>query len=189
MVNTILHHAFPTNPQLLFAFFFELPNNSPNSRPKRSESAHNSLTNGHEVKKALPVRSGSRIKGLLHPQPKYTPYRDRVSSTPPPPPPNKPDRERHGRTPQFRRVADWEQQIKRMGATNVRVTEVNRDFRLSDSMPEYFVVPSPCTDYELKKASPQFEDCRVPVRRHEDWYQGFKNSCSPIHFWNLKFPT
>eukprot|EP00057_Strongylocentrotus_purpuratus_P006227 XP_011660701.1 PREDICTED: myotubularin-related protein 10-A isoform X4 [Strongylocentrotus purpuratus] len=162
MINTILHHAFPTNPQLLFAFFFELPSNSPNSRPKRTESTHNSLTNGHEAKKALPVRSGTRIKGLLHPQPKYTPYRDRISATPPPPPPNKPDRERHGRTPQFRRVADWEQQIKRTGARNVRVTEVNRDFRLSDSMPEFFVVPDPCSDYELKKASTNFEDCRVP---------------------------
>lgn len=34
------------------------------------------------------------------------------------------------------------------------------------SMPEFFVVPDPCSDYELKKASTNFEDCRVPVSRY-----------------------
>ncbi|XP_072167086.1 myotubularin-related protein 10-like [Diadema setosum] len=162
MIHTILHHAFPTNPQLLFAFAFKPPSNSPNSRPRRAESTHGGITNGHEAKKALPVRSGTRIKGILNPQPKYTPFKDSITSAPPPPPPNKPDRERHGRTPQFRRQEDWEHQIKRTGARNVRVTEVNRDFRLSDSLPEYFVVPDPCSDYELKSAAANYEDGRVP---------------------------
>lgn len=166
MINTIMHHAFPKNPQLLFAFFFELPSNSPNSRPRRSESAHSSsLTNGKVKKALLPVRSGTHVKRLPNSQPTYTPFRDRILATPPPLPPLPPSKpgERHGRTPQFRRPGDWEEQITRMGAMNVRITEVNREFRLSDSMPEYFVVPDSCTDFELKEAATNFEDGRVPM--------------------------
>ena len=133
MIDTILHHAFPRNTQLLFAFYFELPSNSPSQRPRRAESSKAAITNGHEAKKALPVRTGSSIRGLMrgsstNSTPTYTPYRD----TPPPPPPNKPDRERHGRTPQFRKLSDWEDQITRTGARSVRVTDINREFRLSD---------------------------------------------------------
>ena len=31
------------------------------------------------------------------------------------------------------------------------------------SLPEYFVVPSVCSDGELNRAAPHFEDGRVPV--------------------------
>ncbi|XP_072037729.1 myotubularin-related protein 10-B-like isoform X2 [Amphiura filiformis] len=153
IMNTIVYHAFPTNAQLLFAFAFKLPNSN-GSFPQ---------SNGPVDKKG-PGTNKWKVIPQKPIQQKYTPLPDKITRVPatPPPVPEKPVIGRPGKTPQYRKCADWEYELKRTGARNLRVSMINQDFRISESLPEYFVVPSVCSDGELNRAAPHFEDGRVP---------------------------
>ena len=67
-------------------------------------------------------------------EPAYRPISQRISAVPVVPelPERVESTERAGKTPQFRRYEDWQEEMQRTGARNLRVTAVNQDFRISD---------------------------------------------------------
>ncbi|XP_070542787.1 myotubularin-related protein 10-like isoform X2 [Ptychodera flava] len=114
VVNAILHHAFPSKLQLLFAFVFN---------PKEHVNSSNS-----------PNHPSIRLSSESMPK-----------------------------VPAFRDAGDWDNELKRVNASGFRVTMANQDFKISDSLPEYFVVPSCLTDSDINNAAPHFIDGRVPT--------------------------
>lgn len=66
-------------------------------------------------------------------------------------------------TPLFDRPSDWDREIKRTGASEWRVCSINEKYIISDSLPEYIVVPVSLTDQDLKQYSQLFNDGRVPL--------------------------
>ncbi|XP_047219348.1 myotubularin-related protein 10 [Girardinichthys multiradiatus] len=66
-------------------------------------------------------------------------------------------------TPVFDRPSDWDREIKRTGASGWRVCSINEKYAISDSLPEYIVVPVSLTDQDVKQHSPSFSDGRVPL--------------------------
>ncbi|XP_034052908.1 LOW QUALITY PROTEIN: myotubularin-related protein 10 [Gymnodraco acuticeps] len=67
------------------------------------------------------------------------------------------------RTPIFDRPSDLDREIKRTGASEWRVCSVNEGFAISQSLPEYIVVPVSLADEDLKKYSVFFTDQRIPL--------------------------
>ncbi|XP_054892829.1 myotubularin-related protein 10 [Poeciliopsis prolifica] len=65
--------------------------------------------------------------------------------------------------PMFDRPSDWDREIKRTGASEWRVCSINEKYAVSESLPEYIVVPVSLTDQELKQLSSSFNDGRVPL--------------------------
>ncbi|XP_077870447.1 myotubularin-related protein 10-B-like [Saccoglossus kowalevskii] len=131
IVNTILHHAFPTKLPLLFAFSF---------KPKQHVEE-----NGHDAPIAKVI-----AEPTLH----------------------------------FRDCTDWERELIRVGAQRFRVTMSNQDFKISDSLPEYFVVPSCLTDNDVTQASHHFVDGRVLT-----WSWTHKNGSSLYRMVPLRMDT
>ena len=135
-MNTIVYHAFPTNAQLLFAFAFKLPNSSASFSVTQSNGPKKDLLS----KKASVGGGGTKkwVKVIPQQPQKYTPLPDKISRVPampstPPPIAEKPvGAGRTGRTPQYRKCADWEFELKRTGARNLRVSLINQDFRISE---------------------------------------------------------
>ncbi|XP_071794588.1 myotubularin-related protein 10-B-like isoform X2 [Asterias amurensis] len=164
VMNTILHYAYITNPQRLFAFSFELPASA--SSLSSSKPANHFVDElkmkikGNDRKSLITIKKSAKKL-----EPAYRPTSQRISSVPAVPelPERVESTERAGKTPQFRRYEDWQEEMQRTGARNLRVTAVNQDFRISDSLPEFFVVPSVVSDGELTRAAPHFEGGRVPM--------------------------
>ncbi|XP_022100845.1 myotubularin-related protein 10-A-like isoform X3 [Acanthaster planci] len=159
VMNTILHYAYITNLHRLFAFSFELPLSSSSLS---SSKATNHATDSQNIKggkewKSLNAKKAPKVVTAV-----YRPSSQRISAISDMPERSEP-MERAGRTPQFRRYEDWQDEIDRTGARNLRVTAVNQDFRISESLPEVFVVPSVVSDGELIQAAPHFEGGRVPM--------------------------
>ncbi|XP_033967728.1 myotubularin-related protein 10 [Pseudochaenichthys georgianus] len=67
------------------------------------------------------------------------------------------------RTPIFDRPSDLDREIKRTGASEWRVCSVNEGFAISQSLPEFIVVPVSLADEDLKKYSVFFTDQRIPL--------------------------
>ncbi|KAJ4947596.1 hypothetical protein JOQ06_009630 [Pogonophryne albipinna] len=67
------------------------------------------------------------------------------------------------RTPIFDRPWDLDREIKRTGASEWRVCSINEGFSISQSLPEYIVVPVSLADEDLKKYSVFFTDQRIPL--------------------------
>ncbi|KAK5915310.1 hypothetical protein CesoFtcFv8_000912 [Champsocephalus esox] len=67
------------------------------------------------------------------------------------------------RTPIFDRPSDLDREIKRTGASEWRVCSVNEGFAISQSLPEFIVVPVSLADEDLKKYSVFFTDRRIPL--------------------------
>ncbi|KAK1891197.1 Myotubularin-related protein 10 [Dissostichus eleginoides] len=67
------------------------------------------------------------------------------------------------RTPIFDRPSDLDREIKRTGASEWRVCSINEGFAISQSLPEYIVVPVSLADEDLKKYSVYFTDQRIPL--------------------------
>ncbi len=124
-MNTIVYHAFPTNAQLLFAFAFKLPN---------SNGSSFNQSNGPVDKKGTGTKKWIKVIPQKPPQQKYTPLAEKTARVPatPPPVPEKPVIGRPGKTPQYRKCADWEFELKRTGARNLRVSMINQEFRISE---------------------------------------------------------
>ena len=130
-MNTIVYHAFPTNGQLLFAFAFKLPNSAANIQQSNGPvDNRKGTTKKNQWVKVIPQKPPPPPP----PSQKHTPLPDKVSRVPatPPPVPEKPVTGRPGKTPQYRKTADWEFELKRLGARNLRVSLINQDFRISE---------------------------------------------------------
>ncbi|KAK5873954.1 hypothetical protein PBY51_018948 [Eleginops maclovinus] len=67
------------------------------------------------------------------------------------------------RTPIFDRPSDLDREIKRTGASEWRVCSINEGFAISQSLPEYIVVPVSLADQDLKQYSIFFTDQRIPL--------------------------
>ncbi|XP_053405265.1 myotubularin-related protein 10-B-like isoform X2 [Mercenaria mercenaria] len=66
--------------------------------------------------------------------------------------------------PMFDNIHDWEEEIQRCKCMkNWRVADVNISFEMSQSLPQYFVVPSALMNADLQRAAPQFKDRRIPT--------------------------
>uniref|UniRef100_A0AAY5ETH3 Myotubularin phosphatase domain-containing protein n=1 Tax=Electrophorus electricus TaxID=8005 RepID=A0AAY5ETH3_ELEEL len=66
-------------------------------------------------------------------------------------------------TPLFDCSSDWDREIKRTGASEWRVCSINKDYLVSPSLPEFFVVPSSLADQDLKQYACYFSAQRVPL--------------------------
>ncbi|XP_029353943.1 myotubularin-related protein 10 isoform X2 [Echeneis naucrates] len=66
-------------------------------------------------------------------------------------------------TPIFDRPSDWDREIKRTGASEWRVCSVNENYAISQSLPEYCIVPVSLADQDLKRHSVYFTDNRIPL--------------------------
>ncbi|ESP00723.1 hypothetical protein LOTGIDRAFT_112478, partial [Lottia gigantea] len=76
--------------------------------------------------------------------------------------------------PEFTQRSDWDQEIKRLNCNlGWRVTDVNTNFVMSTSLPEYFIVPSQCLNNDLEQVAAQFPGGRLPV-----WCFTYKNGIS-----------
>ncbi|XP_076465235.1 myotubularin-related protein 10-B-like isoform X2 [Babylonia areolata] len=65
---------------------------------------------------------------------------------------------------QFYVQDDWDEELKRLKCEGRwRVTDVNKAFAMSTSLPEYFVVPSVLTNADVHKAADQYNEKRLPV--------------------------
>ncbi|XP_058150813.1 myotubularin-related protein 10 isoform X2 [Dasypus novemcinctus] len=67
------------------------------------------------------------------------------------------------KTPLFETYSDWDREMKRTGASGWRVCSINEGYMVSTCLPEYFVVPSPLADQDLKIFSHSFVGRRVPL--------------------------
>ncbi|XP_038071894.1 myotubularin-related protein 10-B-like isoform X2 [Patiria miniata] len=168
VMTTILHYAVITSPRRLFAFFFEPLSPSSSSSSSSSPSSPSKSNNHSPEPKSL--KSTKEWKSMNKKTPKlvaavYRPTSQRLSAVPAASdiPEKTQPTERVGWTPEFRGAEDWENEMKRTGARNLRVTSFNEDFQSSDSLPQYIVVPSVVSDGELKRAAPNFEQNRVPM--------------------------
>uniref|UniRef100_A0A1B6FET7 Myotubularin phosphatase domain-containing protein n=1 Tax=Cuerna arida TaxID=1464854 RepID=A0A1B6FET7_9HEMI len=58
---------------------------------------------------------------------------------------------------------DWGRELARTGAVGWRLTAVNKEFKMSSSLPEWLVVPSSATDPQLLEAARHFRGGRPPL--------------------------
>ncbi|KAL4228305.1 protein-tyrosine phosphatase [Mactra antiquata] len=66
--------------------------------------------------------------------------------------------------PMFDNIVDWEDELQRCKCQGYwRVTDVNVSFELSQSLPQYFVVPNALTNADLRRTAPQLCQRRVPT--------------------------
>lgn len=66
-------------------------------------------------------------------------------------------------TPVYDRPSDWDREIKRTGATEWRVCSINERYGVSQSLPEYIVVPASLADQDLRQFAMFYSDCRIPL--------------------------
>ncbi|XP_038159413.1 myotubularin-related protein 10 [Cyprinodon tularosa] len=66
-------------------------------------------------------------------------------------------------TPIFDCPSDWDREIKRTAASEWRVCSINQKYIISESLPEYIVVPVSLTDQDVKSYSLSFNDGRAPL--------------------------
>ncbi|KAM4596462.1 myotubularin-related protein 10 isoform 1-T3 [Fundulus diaphanus] len=83
--------------------------------------------------------------------------------------------------PFFDRPSDWDREIKRTGASEWRVCSINEKYAISDSLPEYIVVPVSLTDQEVNQYSPSFSDGRVAL-----WCWNHRNGSALVRMAGLK---
>ncbi|XP_029436944.1 myotubularin-related protein 11 [Rhinatrema bivittatum] len=57
---------------------------------------------------------------------------------------------------------DWENELRRTGASSWRVSLINERFDMSTSLPKYLMVPSRLLDTELKRTFAHFSEGRIP---------------------------
>ncbi|XP_069074335.1 myotubularin-related protein 11 isoform X2 [Pleurodeles waltl] len=62
----------------------------------------------------------------------------------------------------FETSMDWENELKRIGALDWRVSPINERFDTSASLSKYFLVPSKVLDTELKRTFAHFNERRIP---------------------------
>ncbi|XP_069508503.1 myotubularin-related protein 11 [Ambystoma mexicanum] len=62
----------------------------------------------------------------------------------------------------FESSTDWENELKRLGALDWRVSPINERFDTSTSLSKYFLVPSKVLDTELKRTFAHFNERRIP---------------------------
>ncbi|XP_019624000.1 PREDICTED: myotubularin-related protein 10-B-like isoform X1 [Branchiostoma belcheri] len=87
-------------------------------------------------------------------------------------------------TPEFRAVKDWERELSRVHPAGWRVSFANTNFKMSDTLPEQFIVPSSLSDHDLNNSSPHFVDGRVPL-----WSWSHPNGSSLVRMVELRSDT
>lgn len=63
----------------------------------------------------------------------------------------------------FRDPGEWGRELARTGSIGWRLSAVNKDFKMSTSLPEWIVVPSSASDLQLLEASRHFRAGRPPL--------------------------
>eukprot|EP00058_Branchiostoma_floridae_P009058 XP_002594546.1 hypothetical protein BRAFLDRAFT_130805 [Branchiostoma floridae] len=87
-------------------------------------------------------------------------------------------------TPEFRAVKDWERELSRVNLSGWRVSFANTNFKMSDTLPEQFIVPSSLSDHDLSNSSPHFVDGRVPL-----WSWSHQNGSALVRMVELRSDT
>ncbi|XP_067341725.1 myotubularin-related protein 10 isoform X2 [Channa argus] len=86
-------------------------------------------------------------------------------------------------TPIFDCSSDWDRAIKRTGASEWRVCTINENYAISQSLPEFIVVPVSLADQDLKQYSLFFIDNRIPY-----WCWNHPNGCALVRMANISDP-
>ncbi|XP_061078648.1 myotubularin-related protein 10-like isoform X1 [Conger conger] len=87
-------------------------------------------------------------------------------------------------TPLFDRPSEWDREIKRTGASEWRVCAINEGYAISQSLPEYFVVPVSLADQDLKQYSGFFVGQRVPL-----WCWNHPNGSALVRMATIRDPA
>ncbi|KAG5839386.1 hypothetical protein ANANG_G00204440 [Anguilla anguilla] len=87
-------------------------------------------------------------------------------------------------TPLFDRPSEWDREIKRTGASEWRVCSINEGYAVSQSLPEYFVVPASLADQDLKQYSSFFTGHRVPL-----WCWNHPNGSALVRMASIRDPA
>ncbi|XP_064618787.1 myotubularin-related protein 10-A-like isoform X2 [Lineus longissimus] len=92
-----------------------------------------------------------------------------------------PDQVSQSTVPTFRTIADWEAELSRCNAgKHWRAAWMNQGFRLSNTLPETFVVPKYTSNADLVQVCILFVDSRVP-----SWCYTYQNGASVVRMANL----
>ncbi|XP_033840185.1 myotubularin-related protein 10 [Periophthalmus magnuspinnatus] len=83
----------------------------------------------------------------------------------------------------FDRPSDWDREIKRTGATEWRVCAINECYSISQSLPEYIVVPASLADQDLRQLAVYFSDSRIPL-----WCWNHPNGSALVRMSNIADP-
>lgn len=86
-------------------------------------------------------------------------------------------------TPAYDRPSDWDREIKRTSATEWRVCSINERFGVSQSLPEYIVVPASLADQDLRQLAIYFSDSRIPL-----WCWNHPNGSALVRMSNVADP-
>lgn len=86
--------------------------------------------------------------------------------------------------PIFDRPSDWDREIKRTGASEWRVCSINESYAISQSLPEYIVVPVSLADQDLKQYSIYFTDQRIPI-----WCWNHPNGSALVRMASINDPV
>uniref|UniRef100_A0AAV2LP34 Myotubularin phosphatase domain-containing protein n=1 Tax=Knipowitschia caucasica TaxID=637954 RepID=A0AAV2LP34_KNICA len=83
----------------------------------------------------------------------------------------------------FDRPSDWDREIKRTGAAEWRVCSINERYGISQSLPEYIVVPASLADQDLRQFAIYFMDSRLPL-----WCWNHPNGSALVRMSNIADP-
>ncbi|XP_072320693.1 myotubularin-related protein 10 isoform X2 [Eucyclogobius newberryi] len=83
----------------------------------------------------------------------------------------------------FDRPSDWDREIKRTGAAEWRVCCINERYGISQSLPEYTVVPASLADQDLKQFAMYFTNGRIPL-----WCWNHPNGSALVRMSNIADP-
>ncbi|KAJ8249173.1 hypothetical protein GJAV_G00231960 [Gymnothorax javanicus] len=78
----------------------------------------------------------------------------------------------------------WDREIKRTGALEWRVCSINEGYTISQSLPEYFVVPASLADQDLTQYSGFFVGQRVPM-----WCWHHPNGSALVRMASIREPA
>ncbi|XP_034046158.1 myotubularin-related protein 10 isoform X2 [Thalassophryne amazonica] len=83
----------------------------------------------------------------------------------------------------FDQPSDWDREIKRTSASEWRVCSINENYAISQSLPEYVVVPASLADQDLKRYSDFFSDQRIPL-----WCWNHRNGSALVRMARVSDP-
>uniref|UniRef100_A0A8C6TF69 Myotubularin related protein 10 n=1 Tax=Neogobius melanostomus TaxID=47308 RepID=A0A8C6TF69_9GOBI len=86
-------------------------------------------------------------------------------------------------TPVYDCPSDWDREIKRTGATEWRVCSINERYNVSQSLPEYIVVPASLADQDLRQFANCYSDNRIPL-----WCWNHPNGSALVRMCNVADP-
>uniref|UniRef100_UPI00358F7536 myotubularin-related protein 10-like isoform X2 n=1 Tax=Myxine glutinosa TaxID=7769 RepID=UPI00358F7536 len=161
LINAIVYHCHPSSLRLLFAFEF-LQASSTEVYHVKGRTRESGVKRG-ESSMSTVQHSDQNISESPR---RLGPFSNNSATT------------------LFESPEDWEFEMTRAKSIGWRVTRVNEAFKISKSLPEFFVVSSLLRDSDVKEAAVHFQDERGPI-----WIWSHTSGASLIKMAKLRSDT